>query len=50
VLLSDRELEAAIDDGRLVMDPYGSRYQGQRGPTPSKSYVNFSKAALPDEK
>ncbi len=29
---------------------YGSRYQGQRGPTPSKSYLNFSKAALPDEK
>jgi dCTP deaminase len=28
---------------------YGSRYQGQRGPTPSKSYLNFSKAALPDE-
>ena len=28
---------------------YGSRYQGQRGPTPSKSYVNFSKAPL-DEK
>jgi dCTP deaminase len=25
---------------------YGSRYQGQRGPTPSKSYLNFSKAAL----
>ena len=22
---------------------YGSRYQGQRGPTPSKSYVNFRK-------
>ena len=20
---------------------YGSRYQGQRGPTPSKSYINF---------
>ncbi|CAB4937433.1 unannotated protein [freshwater metagenome] len=20
---------------------YGSRYQGQRGPTPSKSYLNF---------
>ena len=28
---------------------YGSRYQGQRGPTPSKSYLNFSKAPL-DEK
>ena len=25
---------------------YGSRYKGQRGPTPSKSYLNFSKAAL----
>ena len=25
---------------------YGSRYQGQRGPTPSKSYVNFSKAPV----
>jgi dCTP deaminase len=25
---------------------YGSRYQGQRGPTPSKSYLNFSKAEL----
>jgi dCTP deaminase len=25
---------------------YGSRYQGQRGPTPSKSYLNFSKAPL----
>jgi dCTP deaminase len=23
---------------------YGSRYQGQRGPTPSKSYVNFHRA------
>jgi dCTP deaminase len=25
---------------------YGSRYQGQRGPTPSKSYLNFSEAPL----
>src|SRR5919202_224273 len=23
---------------------YGSRYQGQRGPTPSRSHVNFSRA------
>ena len=23
---------------------YGSRYQGQRGPTPSRSYLNFSRA------
>jgi dCTP deaminase len=29
---------------------YGSRYQGQRGPTPSKSYVNFSKAPLADDR
>ena len=28
---------------------YGSRYQGQRGPTPSKSYVNFSKAAISEQ-
>ena len=21
--------------------PYGNRYQGQRGPTPSKAYLNF---------
>lgn len=33
--------------------PYGSRgtgshYQGQRGPTPSRSYVNFYKADVND--
>ncbi|MFL6180343.1 MAG: dCTP deaminase [Actinomycetes bacterium] len=26
---------------------YGSRYQGQRGPTPSKSYLNFHRTAIP---
>ncbi len=25
---------------------YGSRYQGQRGPTPSRSYLNFSRAKV----
>lgn len=25
---------------------YGSRYQGQRGPTPSRSFVNFHRTAL----
>ena len=25
---------------------YGSRYQGQRGPTPSKSWLNFHKSAI----
>jgi dCTP deaminase len=25
---------------------YGSRYQGQRGPTPSKAYLNFHKSEL----
>jgi dCTP deaminase len=25
---------------------YGSRYQGQRGPTPSKSYLNFSRTEV----
>jgi dCTP deaminase len=25
---------------------YGSRYQGQRGPTPSKSYLNFHRAEM----
>ncbi len=25
---------------------YGSRYQGQRGPTPSRSYLNFHRTAL----
>lgn len=25
---------------------YGSRYQGQRGPTPSKSYLNFHKSKI----
>jgi dCTP deaminase len=29
---------------------YGSRYQGQRGPTPSKSYLNFSKAPLDESR
>ena len=27
---------------------HGSRYQGQRGPTPSRSYLNFSRAPLGD--
>jgi dCTP deaminase len=26
---------------------YGSRYQGQRGPTPSKSYLNFHRTVIP---
>jgi dCTP deaminase len=25
---------------------YGSRYQGQRGPTPSKSWLNFHKSKI----
>nr|NDG08417.1 dCTP deaminase [Oxalobacteraceae bacterium] len=25
---------------------YGSRYQGQRGPTPSKSWLNFHKTQI----
>jgi dCTP deaminase len=25
---------------------YGSRYQGQRGPTPSKSWLNFHKSEI----
>jgi dCTP deaminase len=25
---------------------YGSRYQGQRGPTPSKSYLNFHQSKI----
>jgi dCTP deaminase len=25
---------------------YGSRYQGQRGPTPSKAYLNFHKTDM----
>lgn len=27
-------------------DRYGSRYQGQRGPTPSKSYANFHRTQI----
>jgi dCTP deaminase len=27
---------------------YGSRYQGQRGPTPSRSWKNFSRTPLGD--
>src|SRR5690606_10021935 len=27
-------------------DRYGSRYQGQRGPTPSRAYLNFSRAEI----
>lgn len=27
-------------------DVYGSRYQGQRGPTPSRSYLNFHRSQL----
>jgi dCTP deaminase len=27
-------------------DVYGSRYQGQRGPTPSRSYANFHRTAV----
>lgn len=27
-------------------DKYGSRYQGQRGPTPSKSYANFHRTQI----
>ena len=26
---------------------YGSRYQGQRGPTPSKSFLNFHRTDIP---
>jgi len=29
---------------------YGSRYQGQRGPTASRSYQNFSRAATISER
>ena len=25
---------------------YGSRYQGQRGPTPSRSYANFQRTQI----
>jgi dCTP deaminase len=28
-------------------EKYGSRYQGQRGPTPSKSYLNFHRTDIP---
>ncbi len=28
-------------------EKYGSRYQGQRGPTPSKSHVNFHRTPIP---
>lgn len=27
---------------------YGSRYQGQRGPTPSRSHLNFHRTVIPD--
>ncbi len=27
-------------------DVYGSRYQGQRGPTPSRSYLNFHRSVI----
>lgn len=27
-------------------DVYGSRYQGQRGPTPSRSYLNFHRSSV----
>jgi dCTP deaminase len=31
-------------------DLYGSRYQGQRGPTPSRSHLRFSRAqTLPED-
>jgi dCTP deaminase len=29
---------------------YGSRYQGQRGPTPSRSWKNFSRTPLADDR
>jgi dCTP deaminase len=28
---------------------YGSRYQGQRGPTPSRSHLNFSRTPVAAE-
>ncbi len=28
-------------------EKYGSRYQGQRGPTPSKSFLNFHRTPIP---
>jgi dCTP deaminase len=28
---------------------YGSRYQGQRGPTPSRSHVNFLRTPLAED-
>ena len=37
------ELPAEHPYGSAV---YGSRYQGQRGPTPSRSYLNFHRAKL----
>jgi dCTP deaminase len=30
-------------------DVYGSRYQGQRGPTPSRSYMNFHRTRVSDD-
>ena len=27
-------------------EKYGSRYQGQRGPTPSRSFQNFHRTAI----
>ena len=85
MLLSDRDITAAIAEGRLGIEPYdkalvqpssidvrldryfrvfnnarythidpaehpygsavyGSRYQDQRGPTPSRSFRNFTRA------
>lgn len=29
---------------------YGSRYQGQTGPTPSRSYLDFHRTAIPDSR
>ena len=78
MLLSDRDIRAEIDGGRVVLEPYdkemvqpssvdvridryfrlsspaeqpygtvlGSRYQGQRGPTASRSFQGFHRTLV----
>jgi len=38
VILSDRSIREALASGRIEI---GSKFQGQRGPTPSRYWANF---------
>lgn len=55
MLLSDRDIRAELEAGRVILDPFDpgmvqpssvERYQGQRDPTPSRSWQNFHQTKI----